>query len=61
MEKLSEYVGSNRSANINLSAYGYEVDLYEDNALVETRKVHDKSLSYAEDVADNWVSGIINL
>ena len=35
MEKLSEYVGSNRSANINLSAYGYEVDLYEVKKLRE--------------------------
>ena len=50
-ETLSEYRGhdrlKNRTSNIVLSAWGYEVELYEGDELVETRKVHDKSLSYA--------------
>ena len=28
---------------------------------METREVHAHSESYAEDVADNWVQGIINI
>jgi len=59
MEKISEYMGSNRTAKINLSAFGYEVDLYEGNNLIETRKVHDKSISYAESLAENWTLGVI--
>lgn len=37
----------------------YVVDLYEDNKLVETRKLPGKSLYYAEDVSENWDNGII--
>tara|TARA_B100001063_G_C16496061_1_gene419727 strand:- start:84 stop:266 length:183 start_codon:yes stop_codon:yes gene_type:complete len=59
MEILSEYMGSDRTAKINLSAFGYEVDLYQGETLVETRQVHDKSLSYAESVAENWTLGVI--
>ena len=62
-ETLSEYRGhdrlKNRTSNIVLSAWGYEVELYEGDELVETRKVHDKSLSYAESVAENWTLGVI--
>jgi len=28
---------------------------------IETRKVHNHSESYAEDVADNWCQGIIKI
>ncbi len=52
-------MGSDRTAKINLSAFGYEVDLYQGETLVETRQVHDKSLSYAESVAENWTLGVI--
>lgn len=37
----------------------YIVDLYEDGVLVESRKLPSKSLSYAQDVEENWESGII--
>ena len=41
-ETLSEYRGhdrlKNRTSNIVLSAWGYEVELYENDTLVETRK-----------------------
>ncbi len=52
-------MGSGRTANVNLTAYGYEVDLYQGETLVETRQVHDKSISYAESVAENWTLGVI--
>ena len=64
METLSEYRGhdrlKNRTSTIVLSAWGYEVELYEGGELVETRKVHDKSISYAESVAENLTLGIID-
>lgn len=63
METLSEYRGhdrlKNRTSQIVLSAWGYEVELYENDELVETRKIHDKSISYAESIAENWTLGVI--
>ena len=38
--------------------FGFEVDLFDDTGFLETRKVHDHSESYAEDVAENFVQGI---
>lgn len=37
----------------------YVVDFYEDNTLVETRQLPNKSIHYANDVAENWENGII--
>ena len=63
METLSEYRGQdrlkNRTSSIVLSAWGYEVELYENDELVETRKIHDKSIAYAESIAENWTLGVI--
>ena len=39
----------------------YVVDLYENYKLVQVRNLPGKSRSYAEDVAENWDSGIIQL
>lgn len=39
----------------------YVVHLYEGNKLVQTRELPGKSLHYAEDVAENWETGIIQL
>ena len=39
----------------------YVVDLYENDKLVQVRNLPGKSRSYAEDVAENWDSGIIQL
>lgn len=49
---------TNRTARI-LDEKGYAVEFYEDNVLVETRQLPGKSISYAEDTAENWVSGLI--
>lgn len=38
----------------------YVVDLYEDDVLVETRELPNKSIHYAHDVSENWDNGIIN-
>ena len=37
----------------------YVVDLYEDDVLIESRKLPNKSIHYAQDVSDNWDNGII--
>jgi hypothetical protein len=39
----------------------YVVDLYENDKLVQVRNLPGKSRSYAEDVAENWDSGVIQL
>lgn len=39
----------------------YVVDLFENDKLVQIRELPGKSRHYAEDVAENWESGIIQL
>ena len=39
----------------------YVVDLIENGRVVESRKLPGKSKSYADDVAENWESGLIQL
>ena len=39
----------------------YVVDLYDNDKLVQVRNLPGKSRSYAEDVAENWDSGVIQL
>lgn len=61
---------SNRKAQIrkvvmdNVAVQGdsmYVVHLYENDKLIETRQLPGKSLHYAEDLAENWESGLIKL
>lgn len=37
----------------------YVVDLYEDDVFIESRELPGKSIHYAEDVKENWETGII--
>ncbi len=39
----------------------FVVDLIENGRVVESRKLPGKSQSYANDVAENWNSGLIQL
>lgn len=39
----------------------YVVDLYENGKLIQSRALPGKSRFYAEDVAENWNTGIIQL
>ncbi len=39
----------------------YVVDLFEGSKLMESRTLLGKSIHYAEDVAENWETGIIKL
>jgi len=49
-----------REAKIRQENY-YVVDLYEDRELVESRSVLGHSYDYAQDVSENWVSGILQI
>ena len=52
---VSEYWDNDRRAVIRKEKEGFEVDLFKNN-YKETRKVHNHSESYAEDVAENFMS-----
>lgn len=39
----------------------YFVDFYKDDVIIDSRRIEDKSLRYAEDVAENFVNGIIQV
>jgi len=61
---------SGRKANVrlvatdNVAAGGdsmYVVDLYENGKLVQSRDLPGHNRHYAEDVAENWENGIIQL
>lgn len=53
-------LGSNESGS-NGPDTMYVVDLIENGRVVESRRLPGKSKSYANDVAENWESGIIQL
>lgn len=52
--------GSNSSGSSGPDTM-YVVDLIENGKVVESRKLPGKSKSYANDVAENWESGLIQL
>ena len=60
---ISEYFGSgehkDRTANIYQDDEGYFVEVYFQGQPVKQIDVRDHSIRYAEDTADNWVSGLI--
>ena len=56
---LHEHSANNREAVILMASEGLEVDLYEDEYLIETRKIYGYSEHYAESLAENWVLGNI--
>ena len=53
-------VGVNDSGSSGPDA-SYVVDLIENGRVVESRKLPGKSISYAQDLAENWESGLIQL
>ena len=52
--------GSNESGS-NGPDKMFIVDLYENNKLVQTRELRGKSQAFANDVVENWNSGLIKL
>jgi len=43
------------------SNYGYVVDLYRDDVIIKTCDVINHSLQYAEDLALNYVEGVLKI
>ena len=60
---VSSFQGSgalaNRSATIYRDDEGYFVEVYNNGEAVRQIDVRDHSIVYANDTADNWVSGLI--
>lgn len=60
--ELVTYIeNKNKKANVFHTPDGYEVDLIQNKQVLETRKAYAYSLHYAEDIAYNWISGIIKI
>jgi hypothetical protein len=63
MKAIDEYLGSgrydNRKAVIQENGDKYVVDLYIEDLHHKTVDTGKHSLRYAEDTAENWVTGII--
>jgi hypothetical protein len=60
-ELYHTYAKDGKYAEVFKTEQGWEVDLFTGTELIETRKVHNHSESYAEDVADNWVHEILKV
>jgi len=39
----------------------YFVDFYKDDVIIDSRRIEGKSLRYVEDIAENFVNGIIQI
>lgn len=52
------YQHEGKLARIFLTTDGFEIDYYDGDELVKTEQHYDKSESWAEDCADNYVQGI---
>ena len=50
----------NRSAVVIDTSKGFEVELYENGAIAEIRRLHEHSESYAESCAENFCDGMFN-
>ena len=50
-----------RTAEVKKNINGYYIDCYENGNKVLSSKLYEHSESYAEDAAENWVLGILNL
>lgn len=61
-EEISKHFSDNgkREATVIKTESGYMVELYEKSRYIRTVDVRDKSLSYAEDTAENWTLGVLN-
>ena len=58
-ETFHNYWLDNREAVIKKNKKGFFVELFEGGVMTERRDVYSKSERYAEDLAENWVHGII--
>jgi hypothetical protein len=62
---LTEYHNDNKSLKAIIkkdnSGYGYYVDLYRNGDIIKTCDVVNHSLRYAEDLALNYVEGVLKI
>jgi hypothetical protein len=59
-EVVSEYgTMEKRRATVVQTNNGFRVDLYERMEFVRSVECYDHSENYAEDVAENWVLGVL--
>ena len=50
----------NRMARVCVGdGFDYIVEMYQEKELVESRTISGYSIDYAEDCAENWVTGVI--
>ena len=63
---LSEFYSDPVQSSLNRVArvcvgegFDYIVEMYENKELVESRVISGHSIDYAEDCAENWVTGVI--
>lgn len=59
-EEWHRYISEDKEAVVMRDEQGFFVELYELGRLLEVRKVYSRSEYYAEDLAENWVEGIIS-
>jgi hypothetical protein len=60
-ELCHTYRGIGRYAEVFKTPKGYEVDLHEQNDWLATRKCHNHSEIFAENLGENWVLGIFDI
>lgn len=59
MKLVTQMFNDNRRADIGTVLGRHNVVLYEQDKQVRIVEVHEHSESYAMDVAQNWINGII--
>ncbi len=61
MKELNSFISADkdRRAIVYECKQGHKVECYQESYLVRTILLPDKSIHYAEDTAENWVTGII--
>lgn len=63
--ELTEYHSDDKSLKAVIlkdpSGYGYYVDLYRNGDIIKTCDIVNHSLQYAEDLALNYVEGVLKL
>ena len=58
-KELSTFMQGNRIATVYQTDQGFAVEMYENNMLVGDRDIIDHNEQYADDLAENWVTGVI--
>ena len=59
-EEWHRYISEDKVAVVMRDVQVFFVELYEVGRFLEVRQVYSRSEYYAEDLAENWVEGIIS-